>query len=184
METVATDELDYAPGSTVHVTGMGYAPACDVDVQISRPDSVVESFTATTDFAGNLEYDYLLPPPPGVIGEYGLDILGLHGVLASMTFTDAGARMNKLFRDAALTNEDYLFAVGDTVYAQASNLNTGRGYKLELLNAAGASQYLGPCKTGAATASDSYIPTTLSDALDWTGPPRVDVEHLRQRAAG
>ena len=39
--------------------------------------------------AGNLEYDYLLPPPPGVIGDYGLDILGLEGVLASMTFTDA-----------------------------------------------------------------------------------------------
>ena len=46
------------------MTGMGYSPACDVTVQISRPDSVVESFTATTDFAGNLEYDYLLPPPP------------------------------------------------------------------------------------------------------------------------
>ena len=61
METVATDELDYAPGATVHVTGMGYAPVCDVTVQISRPDRVVESFTATTDFVGNLEHDYLLP---------------------------------------------------------------------------------------------------------------------------
>ena len=82
METVATDAPDYPPGSTVYITGTGYAPGCDATVQISRPDSVVESFTATTDFAGNLEYDYLLPPPPGVIGEYGLDILGLPGVLA------------------------------------------------------------------------------------------------------
>ena len=94
METVATDAPDYPPGSTVHVTGTGYSPACDAIVQISRPDSVVESFTATTDFAGNLEYDYLLPPPPGVIGEYGLDILGLEGVLASMTFTDAAVTWN------------------------------------------------------------------------------------------
>ena len=89
METVATDAPDYPPGSTVHITGTGYAPGCDATVQISRPDSVVESFTASTDLDGNLAYDYLLPPPPGVIGEYGLDILGLNGVLASMTFTDA-----------------------------------------------------------------------------------------------
>ena len=30
------------------------------------------------------------------------------------------------------------------------------------------SQYLGPCKTGATTASDSYAPATLSGATDWT----------------
>ena len=168
METVATDELDYAPGSTVHVTGTGYAPACDATVQISRPDTVVESFTATTDFAGNLEYDYLLPPPPGVIGEYGLDILGLSGVLASMTFTDAGPKLDRIWSDAALTNEDYLFAVGDTVYVKAITLSATRGYKFEAKNAAGVSQYLGPCKTGATTASDSYAPATLSGATDWT----------------
>ena len=101
METVATDAPDYPPGSTVHVTGTGYSPGCDAIVQISRPDSVVESFTATTDFAGNLEYDYLLPPPPGVIGDYGLDILGLNGVLASMTFADGGPRVNKIISDVA-----------------------------------------------------------------------------------
>ena len=168
METVATDAPDYPPGSTVHVTGIGYAPGCDVTVQISRPDSVVESFTATTDFEGNLAYDYLLPPPPGVIGDYGLDILGLSGVLASMTFTDGGPRVNKIFSDAALTNEDYQFAVGDTVYAQATNLTAARGYKLEAFDAANVSQYLGPCKTGATTASDSYAPTTPSGLADWT----------------
>ena len=95
METVATDAPDYPPGSTVYITGTGYAPGCDATVQITRPDSVVESFTATTDLEGNLAYDYLLPPPPGVIGDYGLDILGLNGVLASMTFTDGGPRVNK-----------------------------------------------------------------------------------------
>ena len=89
IETVATDAPDYPPGSTVHITGTGYAPGCDATIQLSRPDIVVESFTASTDLDGNLAYDYLLPPPPGVIGEYGLDILGLPGVLASMTFTDA-----------------------------------------------------------------------------------------------
>ena len=168
METVATDAPDYPPGSTVYITGTGYAPGCDATVQISRPDSVVESFTASTDLEGNLAYDYLLPPPPGVIGDYGLDILGLNGVLASMTFTDGGPRVNEIFSDAALTNENYQFAVGDTVYAQATNLTPARGYKLEAFNAANVSQYLGPCKTGATTASDSYAPTTPSGLADWT----------------
>ena len=49
LETVATDAPDYPPGSTVYITGTGYAPGCDATVQITRPDSVVESFTATTD---------------------------------------------------------------------------------------------------------------------------------------
>jgi hypothetical protein len=167
MEVVATDAADYPPGSTVHVTGMGYAPGCDVTVQISRPDTVVESSTATTDFAGNLEYDYILPPPPGVIGDYGLDILGLSGVLASMTFTDGGPKIDKIYSDAALANEDYQFAVGDTVYAKGTNLTAARGYKFEAFNAAGASQYLGLCKTGATTASDSYAPTTPSGSTNW-----------------
>src|SRR5919201_1839286 len=90
METVATDGTDYPPGATVHVTGTGYAAGCDVQLNISRPDSVVDSGTATTDPFGNFSYDYVLPPPPGVIGEYGLDVLGYGDVtLASMTFTDA-----------------------------------------------------------------------------------------------
>ena len=85
-----------------------------------------------------------------------------------MTFTDGGPRVNKIFSDAALTNEDYQFAVGDTVYAQATNLTAARGYKLEAFDAANVSQYLGPCKTGATTASDSYAPTTPSGLADWT----------------
>src|SRR5215211_293331 len=37
MEAVATDQADYPPGATVHVTGSGYSPTCDVDVRITRP---------------------------------------------------------------------------------------------------------------------------------------------------
>jgi uncharacterized repeat protein (TIGR01451 family) len=90
METVATDAADYPPGSTVHITGTGYAPGCDAQISIFRPDTVVETFTATSDLFGNLAYDYLLPGPPGVIGDYGLEVRGYADVLlASMAFTDA-----------------------------------------------------------------------------------------------
>ena len=74
-ELVATDQRSYEPGSLVHVTGMGYAPNCDVVVKITRPDgSVVSgdgsfapgSDTATTDLFGGLNYDYLLQSIPPV----------------------------------------------------------------------------------------------------------------------
>jgi PKD domain len=90
LETVATDKADYPPGETVHVTGAGYGPVCDVEVRIERPDGIVESFVSSTDVAGGFALDYVLPGPPGVIGEYRITVRGLGGAtVASMTFTDA-----------------------------------------------------------------------------------------------
>src|SRR6266516_4243589 len=67
METVASDAADYPPGSTAHFPGTGYAPDCDVQLNVSRPDGVTDTLTATTDLLGNFSADYALPPPPGVI---------------------------------------------------------------------------------------------------------------------
>ena len=114
---------------------------------------------------GNLAYDYLLPPPPGVIGEYGLDILGLNGALASMTFTDANdvrIRQQDVSNDPGFANRTDVFGVGDTSYVRADSATSTSGYKFEAFNAAGTSVYLGSCKTGSATPSDSYAPTTIS----------------------
>src|SRR4051794_26359643 len=95
METVASDADDYPPGSTAHFSGTGYAPDCDVQLNVSRPDGVTDTVTATTDLLGNFAADYPLPPPPGVIGPYHLDVLGFAGLtLASMDFTDANNDAN------------------------------------------------------------------------------------------
>ncbi|HYZ92806.1 MAG TPA: thrombospondin type 3 repeat-containing protein, partial [Actinomycetota bacterium] len=89
METLATDKPDYSPGETVHISGVGFGAVCDVELRITRPDGVVESVPATTDLAGGVAADYVLPPPPGVIGDYTLDAVGLGGqVLASAVFGD------------------------------------------------------------------------------------------------
>src|SRR2546430_10750237 len=98
-ELVATDHAAYVPGSLVHVTGMGYAPGCDVVVKVTRPDgSIVSgdgtftpgSDTGTTDFLGGLSYDYQLPSNPAIEGTYSVDVLGLaDAVLAHTTFLDA-----------------------------------------------------------------------------------------------
>src|SRR2546421_4713843 len=98
-EAVATDESAYSPGSLVHVTGIGYAPNCDVVVKVTRPDgSVVSgdgtftpgSDTVTTDFLGGFSYDYQLPSNPAIEGTYNVDVLGLaDAVLVHTTFDDA-----------------------------------------------------------------------------------------------
>ena len=95
METVASDAGDYAPGTTAHFSGTGYSADCDIQLNIARPDSVVDTAAVTTDLFGNFTYDYPLPPPPGVIGPYHLDVLGYAGVtLAAMDFTDANNDAN------------------------------------------------------------------------------------------
>jgi Domain of unknown function (DUF5979) len=94
-ESIATDEADYAPGETVHMTGRGYAPSCLVKVKVIRPDgSVVKgdgSFTPGVDQVrttarGRLAYDYVLN---GIEGTYRVRVLGAgNAVLATTTFTD------------------------------------------------------------------------------------------------
>src|SRR2546421_3018302 len=103
-ELVATDQASYDPGSVVHVSGMGYAPGCDVVVKVTRPDgSVVSgdgsfapgSDTVTTDLFGGLSYDYQLQAIPPVEGAYVIEVLGLSDtLLARTTFHDANNDAN------------------------------------------------------------------------------------------
>ena len=92
MESVATDRDGYQPGETVHITGSGYAAFCSVQVDVERPDGVVESFPAETGLGGALALDYLLPPFPGINGDYTVRVRGLGGAeLATIVFADAPA---------------------------------------------------------------------------------------------
>ena len=91
FETLTTDRTNYTGGDTAHITGTGYASACDVTIAVTRPDGAVETATATTDpISGSLSYDYAVPGPPSIQGDFKVDALGLGDVvLASTTFTDA-----------------------------------------------------------------------------------------------
>src|SRR5918992_708164 len=93
--TVTTDQDDYAPGSTVVVSGSGFGAGCDYELHVVRPDDVVEKLSVTSDADGTFSAEHQLPPPPGVIGEYRIDVVGLGDqVLASVAFMDAIAFAN------------------------------------------------------------------------------------------
>lgn len=101
--SVATDKSEYAPKSTVHVTGGGYALSCDLQVEVTRPDGSVD--TADVEVApaveepdaassalgaddsantGGFQYDYALGD---MTGRYEVRVVGpADEALASTTF--------------------------------------------------------------------------------------------------
>jgi hypothetical protein len=92
MESVSTPRDHYQAGEVAQISGGGYAAGCGLQVDVERPDGVVESFPATTDVGGNFTLDYQVPPPPGVPGQYRIVVRGVDGAeLASTTFEDAPA---------------------------------------------------------------------------------------------
>lgn len=179
METVTTDHPSYIPGEVVHVSGTGYGVGCDVVVKVTRPDGAVVvgdgsqalgSDMVTTDLLGDFSYDYQLPLMPPVEGLYSIDVLGNADViLAHADFEDATTL--RLYTDLARTNNDNEFALGDTVFAQGTNLTATHGYKFEVKNPAGVSKASSAtCTTGITTLNDNlnFVPDSTSGATDWT----------------
>jgi hypothetical protein len=126
--TAVTDQDDYAPGSTVVVSGFGFSAECDYELRVVRPDGVVETFAVESDADGNLIHGYTLPPPPGVIGEYRVDVVGPGDqVVASVAFMDAiafantGTAMTTSGGQATLNiPKPTSTAIGDFLLAQVS----------------------------------------------------------------
>jgi hypothetical protein len=96
---VCTDQADYSPELTVHISGSGFDSMSQLMVKITRPDGSVVTGDGTfggwpalydsvqTDVAGNFNYDYVLD---GILGTYSIEILDVESnVLATHTFTDA-----------------------------------------------------------------------------------------------
>jgi Domain of unknown function (DUF5979) len=138
-ESVATDKSEYAPGSTVHITGDGYAASCDLRVEVTRPNGSavtahvqVEAADAAESAAaaeaddpaatGAFQHDFALGE---LAGRYEVRVLSAAGeALASTTFavketgpTDCERRGTE---SVATDKDDY--APGETVHM------SGAGY--------------------------------------------------------
>src|SRR6266511_1031924 len=138
IETVASDQAEYAPGSIVHITGTGYGPGCDVVMKVTRPDGsvvrVVGSVEVTTDLLGELSYDYQLQSVPAVPGVYAVDVLGVgDAVLAQMTFADAFG-VSRLRLGSAAGAENYIYTVGDVIYPEG-DVDNSKWYRFEVRDA-------------------------------------------------
>src|SRR4029453_1173288 len=177
-EAVITDEPSYPSGSTVHISGTGYAPDCYVIVQVVRPDgSVVTgdgtntpgSDTAVADAEGNLVYDYIAQDVAGV---YQVNVVGADNVvLASTTFVDA-AKVNTLRVGNSVGPEDYVFVAGNVVYAEGQ-VDSNKYYKWIVRDPSGNAVQTTTCPaiptTGAVSNSYTIKSTDpVSNASLWT----------------
>ncbi|MEK6275737.1 MAG: hypothetical protein AABM30_10405, partial [Actinomycetota bacterium] len=170
IETVATDAHAYDPGSLVHMTGSGYAAVCDVVVKVTRPDgSVVTgdgtftpgSDTVTTDFFGNLTYDYQLQSVPAIEGTYEVDVLGMgDAVLAHTSFVDAFG-VGKLHLGSIAGDENYIYTAGNTIVSDSDieasgNVNNQRYYKFFILDASNSVRNSPTCTSNGGGGSLTY----------------------------
>ena len=93
--TVTTDQSDYPPGSTVNITGAGFEPGEQVQLQVLRTDIDENSgpehdpWQVTADANGNFQTTWLVTPDEAG-ATLQLTATGLaSGLTAQTTFTDA-----------------------------------------------------------------------------------------------
>lgn len=93
--SLATDQLDYPPESTVKISGSGFEPNQTLTIRVTWPDGTVRASGAklgeidqtTTDAEGNLYFEYQLTA--GLAGQYKIEVLNSSGqVLNTASFTD------------------------------------------------------------------------------------------------
>jgi hypothetical protein len=181
IETIASDQPEYAPGSTVHITGTGYAPGCDVVVKVTRPDgSVVKgdgsfepgSDTVTTGLLGELSYDYQLQSMPAVPGVYAVDALGMgDAVLAQMTFADAFG-LSRLRLGSAAGAENYMYTVGDVIYPEG-DVDNSKWYRLEVRDASNVLRSSFAC-----TPTSSFSTTNNSYTIQSSDPVSTSADYM------
>jgi hypothetical protein len=99
VAAVRTDQVDYAPGSVVTISGdnsnfaegEGYFPGETVHVDVSGPSGWTATCDAVADEAGGWSCQVTLADGPEAVGEYAYTATGLDsGTTESGTFTDAG----------------------------------------------------------------------------------------------
>jgi uncharacterized repeat protein (TIGR01451 family) len=77
-------KTDFAPGDIVYIHGTGFLSWCNVDIDITRPNCVVDSGSTMTNLFGSLVYEYDLD---GILGFYF--VVASDGInLAQTIFTD------------------------------------------------------------------------------------------------
>jgi hypothetical protein len=88
---VTTDKGDYLPGEAVEISAAGFPSWAALWVQVTRPNGVTDSTSASSDEAGNFALEYLLADGKAQVGDYKLEVFDQNGaVVASNGFTDAG----------------------------------------------------------------------------------------------
>jgi hypothetical protein len=130
MEQISTDATDYAPGSTVQITGVSFAPACDLNVSVMRPEGIVDTLSVSTDLAGSFALDYALPSAPSLLGSYYVSADGADGIsLASTTFATS---VTPALGGPTITSDKDDYAPGEAVLLSGSGWQPGEAVHINV----------------------------------------------------
>ncbi len=93
---IVTDHPDYYPSQTVTIDGCGFQAyaSSSLPIRVTRPNSVVDSGTASVNSSGNFTHYYVLD---GILGTYLVEVLNAAQtqVLATTTFTDGSVNLDQ-----------------------------------------------------------------------------------------
>jgi hypothetical protein len=136
---VWTDQDDYSPGQTVIISGSGWQPGETVRLLIHEEppiDPDTELFSVA-DAVGNFTNVDFAPDEDDSGVAYTLTATGLgSGDVATASFTDA-IEIWTYASAADFGNANLhrvVFKPGDTVYAQATDLDEGKSYKIQVFD--------------------------------------------------
>ncbi|HXE89903.1 MAG TPA: PKD domain-containing protein [Terriglobales bacterium] len=129
--TVKTDERDYAPGTTVHITGTGWQPGETVTLllheAVEPPIHGDRMLTAVADAFGNIANSEFAPEEHDFGVRFYLTASS-GASQAQTTFTDA-VNINSFASDCATASDS--FTSGTTVCAKATGLGSNASGKIE-----------------------------------------------------
>ena len=106
---------DFPPDSDVYIHGAGFNPTSAITINITRPDTIVETFYDSSGSEGNFTYIYDLN---GLEGEYTVNATDGSNS-AQVTFTDSPEPIT--YKDSSYNNRIAVFHPGDTVFVKVSS---------------------------------------------------------------
>jgi hypothetical protein len=118
--TITTDKADYAPGSTVTVTGQGWGAGESIHLFVNDDVGQTWSLNADVlgDFAGTFAFQFQLPNY--FVADYTVTTTGSAGGMARAAFTDGNATGATLsIRKSNCTDPATSFIANDTVCAHS-----------------------------------------------------------------
>lgn len=172
---VGTDQPDYAPGSTVTISGdnsdrVGYQPGETVHVSVTGPNGYAATCDGTAGVDGAWSCQVTLDPTGAAVGDYAYTATGAaSGTHETGTFSDSTIAT---FANAARTVARTVFVRGDTVFATGTFTNAASiRYRFQVTNPSGGTTTTGCLTRSGATANDNFpLPANgpLSAASAWT----------------
>jgi uncharacterized repeat protein (TIGR01451 family) len=112
-------KTDFTPGEIVYIHGSGFLGNHNVNIDITRPDSSIDSRSTMTDSTGSFVYEYDLN---GILGTY--DVFASDGTnSATTTFTDAVAGID--FRQYANIDDNWINSIlqqSNSVYSEGMSV--------------------------------------------------------------